>query len=176
MLTFMSESPTDAAAAARAVPAPSDTPRDETATPAQPGPGADWIVGNDGQRLYSRWQCPGHARGLVWYVLGPETGAAFPYPRLTQALLDRGFAVALMHARGTGFSPGVRGDIDDYQAFLGDYGCFRVEIERRFPGLPVFLLGHNAHVAAVRRLRGAPARPTVGPRRRYEQPAVGGVL
>lgn len=119
----------------------------ETAAPLQPGPGADWIVGDDGQRLYSRWQRPVHPRGLVWYVLGPESGAAFPYPRLTQTLLDAGFVVTLMHARGTGFSPGVRGDIKNDQALLGDYRRFRVEIDRRYPGVPVFLVGHSAGAA-----------------------------
>lgn len=139
-----------------------DVPPDEAATRAQPGPGGDWIVGDDGQRLYSHWQCPAHARGLVWYVLGPETGAAFPYPRLTQALVDSGFAVTLMHARGTGFSPGVRGDIDDYQAFLGDYACFRAEVERRCPGLPVFLLGHSAGAALAAHVAATGARPVAG--------------
>jgi acylglycerol lipase len=130
-------------------------PRGEAAAPLQPDPGADWVVGDDGQRLYSRWQRPVDPHGVVWYVLGPECGAAFPYPRLTQALLDAGFVVTLMHARGTGYSPGARGDIRDYQAFLEDYRRFRAEIERRFPGLPVFLLGQSvgatlaAHVAAT---------------------------
>lgn len=118
-------------------------------SPLQNDTGADWIVGDDGQRLYSRWQYPAHPRGLVWYVLGAESGAAFPYPRLTQVLLDAGFVVTLMHARGTGCSPGVRGDIKDYQAWLGDYRRFRVEIERRYPGVPVFLMGHSAGAAVA---------------------------
>jgi alpha-beta hydrolase superfamily lysophospholipase len=146
----------------------------EPPAPLQPGPGADWVVGDDGQRLYSRWQRPVHPRGLAWYVLGPESGAAFPYPRLTQTLLDAGFVVTLMHARGTGFSPGVRGDIKNDQALLGDYRRFRVEINRRYPGVPVFLVGHSAGaaMAAVRGLRGEPAASPVGTRRRHEQPAV----
>lgn len=124
-------------------------PHGETAALGQPGPGADWIVDDHGRRLYSRWQRPAHPRGLVWYVLGPECGGAFPYPRLTQALLEAGFVVTLMHARGTGFSPGVRGDIQDGQALLGDYRCFRVEIESRYPGVPVFLVGHSAGAAVA---------------------------
>lgn len=133
-------------------------PRGEMTAPLQPGPGADWIVGDDGQRLYSRWLQPVHSRGVVWYVLGPECGAALPYPRLTQALLDAGFVVTLVHGRGTGYSPGVRGDVADYPLFLRDYRRFRAEIAGRFPGLPVFLLGHSvgaalaAHVAATEAL------------------------
>jgi len=119
------------------------------AAPLQPGPGADWIVGDDGQRLYSRWLRPVHPRGLVWYVLGLESGAAFPYPRLTQTLLDAGFVVTLMHACGTGYSPGVRGDTKGDQALLGDYRRFRVEIDRRYPGVPVFLVGHSAGAAVA---------------------------
>ena len=135
----------------------------ETAAPLQPGPGADWIVGDDGQRLYSRWQRPVHPRGLVWYVLGPESGAAFPYPRLTQALLDGGFVVTLMHARGTGYSPGVRGDIKDDQAWLRDYRRFRVEIDRRYPGVPVFLVGHSAGAAVAAEATARNALAIAGP-------------
>jgi acylglycerol lipase len=130
-------------------PADVGMPRNETAVRLQPGPGADWIAGDDGQRLYSRWLRPLDPRGLVWYVLGPECGAAVPYPRLTQALLDGGFVVTLMHARGTGHSPGVRGDITDDRAWLGDYRRFGIEIERRFPGLPVFLVGHSVGAAVA---------------------------
>lgn len=119
-----------------------------TTLPLQPEPGADWIV-DDGHRVYSRWLCPVHPRGLVWYVLGPECSASFPYPRLTQALLDAGFVVTLMHARGTGYSPGVRGDVEDDNALLQDYHRFRVEISRRYPDLPVFLLGHSAGAAVA---------------------------
>lgn len=124
-------------------------PRSETTALPLPGPGTDWIVGDEGQPLYSRWLRPVHPRGLVWYVLGPECGAAVPYPRLTQALLDAGFVVTLVHARGTGYSPGVRGDITDAHAWLGDSRRFCVESARRFPGVPVFLVGHSAGAAVA---------------------------
>lgn len=108
---------------------------------------ADWLTCADGQRLFCWWLCPPHPHGVVWYVLGLEDGAAPPYPRLSKALLAAGFAVALVHPRGSGLSPGRRGDVDDLGRLLGDCRCFRADIDRRFPDVPVFLVGHSAGAA-----------------------------
>lgn len=137
-------------------------PLDGLAVLAGAPPDVDWVVGQDGQRLHARWLCPQHPRAIVWYVLGPEAGAAVPYPRLTQALLDNGLAVTLMHPRGTGFSPGRRGDVEDFQAFLSDYASFRNEIERRCQALPVFLLGHSAGAAFAAHVAATTGLPIAG--------------
>ena len=141
--------------------APVSHPR-ETSPPVEPGPGADWIACEDGQRLYSRWQYPAHMRGIVWYVLGPEGGTREPYPRFTQALLAAGFAVTLFHPRGTGYSSGLRGDIDDYETFLSDYRRFRAELDRRAPGVPLFLVGHSAGAAFAAELAAATVPTAAG--------------
>lgn len=118
------------------------------------------MTGDDGQRLYSWWRRPPRVRGVVWYVLGPEAGAQAPYPRFTAALCDAGFAVALVHPRGTGCSPGRRGDVDDVGVLLRDCHGFRAEIERRLPAVPLFLLGHSAGAAFAAELA-ATATPRV---------------
>ncbi len=75
--------------------------------------------------------------------------------RFTRALRQAGFATAILHPRGTGYSSGLRGDIEDYALFLGDYKEFLRRLGERFAGRPVFLLGHSAgaafalHVAAT---------------------------
>ena len=122
-------------------------PGGPASSPIDPASRAEWLTCADGQRLFCWWLCPAHPRGVVWYVLGLEGGDAPPYPRLSKALLDAGFAVALVHPRGTGHSPGRRGDVDDLGRLLGDCRCFRAEIDHRFPDVPVFLVGHSAGAA-----------------------------
>jgi hypothetical protein len=67
-------------------------------------------------------------------VLGPEIGANEPYPKFTAALHTSGIATVVLHPRGTGFSDGVRGDIDDYGLFLADLQLGLEQAQKVFPG------------------------------------------
>ncbi|MDP1915498.1 MAG: alpha/beta fold hydrolase [Myxococcales bacterium] len=125
--------------------------------PSQPGADAEWIAARDGQRLFSTWQRPAEVRGVVWYVVGPECGSAALYPQLTRALLSQGYVVTTFHPRGSGFSPGERGDVDA-DAFLDDFRAFHDEISRQYPSLPLVLLGHSAGAAFALEL-GARTKP-----------------
>lgn len=113
--------------------------------PLDPPPAAQFLSGAGGVRLYSEVQGEG-PRGVVWFVMGPEITTAPPYPKLSAALHQAGFATAVLHARGTGFSDGPRGDLDDYALFLGDLRQYRQVLSARFPGR-VFLFGHSAGAA-----------------------------
>jgi alpha-beta hydrolase superfamily lysophospholipase len=119
-----------------------------------PPASAVYIPGAGGARLYTMIEGDPEPRGVVWYVLGPEIGSGPLYPGFTRALHQAGFATAILHPRGAGYSSGVRGDIEDYALFLGDYQAFLVRLRERFAGRPLFLLGHSAgaafalHVAA----------------------------
>ena len=92
----------------------------------------------------------------MWYVLGAEVTSQPPYPRLSEALHAAGFATAVLHARGTGYSDGLRGDTDDYTAVLGDYRMFLTQLAARFPGR-VFLVGHSLGGALALELSGSSA-------------------
>ncbi|MCA9684180.1 MAG: hypothetical protein KC457_18435, partial [Myxococcales bacterium] len=73
----------------------------------------------DGLELYLWLREPATApRGVIDLVLGPEIGSAEPYPRLCAAALAAGYALAAVHPRGCGYSPGIRGDVDDYALIL----------------------------------------------------------
>lgn len=111
--------------------------------PLAPPADATFIEGADGVRLYLHVEGKG-PRGVVWFVLGPEITSRPPYPRLTAALHQAGFATAVLHPRGAGWSDGLRGDVDDYSKVLGDY---RVFLEVLGTARPVFLLGHSAGAA-----------------------------
>jgi alpha-beta hydrolase superfamily lysophospholipase len=113
--------------------------------PIDPPAKAEFISGAGDVRLYTELTGEG-PRGVVWLVLGAEIASAPPYPKLTAALHEAGFATAVVHARGTGFSDGPRGDLDDYSLFLGDLRQYREVLSARFPGR-VFLFGHSAGAA-----------------------------
>ncbi len=128
-----------------------------TMPPVAPPASAVYMAGAGGAHLYTSIEGAPEPRGVVWYVLGPEIASTPLYPGFTRALHQAGFATAIVHPRGTGYSSGVRGDIEDYALFLGDYQAFLLRLGERFAGRPLFLLGHSAgaafalHIAATSR-------------------------
>ncbi len=119
-----------------------------TRPPLPPPDDAEWLEGEGGVKLYTSTLLPdGEPTAVVSLVVGPEVAAGQPYPLLVAALRDAGFAVALLHPRGTGHSPGMRGDLDDFQLFLSDQRTGLAQLRARFAGRPIFLLGHSAGAA-----------------------------
>jgi alpha-beta hydrolase superfamily lysophospholipase len=134
-----------------------------TTPPVTPPPGATFLAapGAEPTRLFVQVDEPaGPARGVVWFVLGPETPAAPPDPSLSAALREAGFATAVLHARGTGFSDGLRGDLDDYQRFLGDFHFFRAHLAARYAR--VFLLGQSVGGALALEVAAQAEPPVAG--------------
>lgn len=121
-----------------------------SAPPLPPPAGGQFITGKGNVRLFTaidgepRDRAP---RGIVWYVLGPEISSAPLYPRFTSAIHEAGFATAVVHSRGTGYSDGLRGDSDEYTLFLGDARQALESLAARFPALPLFVFGHSAGAA-----------------------------
>lgn len=130
-----------------------------TSPPVAPPPSAEFLRGRDDVRLYTSIEGPG-TRGVVWFVLGPETPAQLPYARLTAALHETGFATAVVHARGTGFSDGLRGDIADYTLVLSDYRLFLEHLAPRFSR--IFLLGQSAGATLALEIAASPSAPLAG--------------
>jgi alpha-beta hydrolase superfamily lysophospholipase len=97
---------------------------------------------------------------VVWFVLGPETPGQPPYERLTAALHATGFATAVVHARGTGFSDGLRGDLDDYALFLSDHRLFLEHLTARFSR--IFLFGQSVGAALALEAAASPPAPLAG--------------
>ncbi|MFO0588126.1 MAG: alpha/beta fold hydrolase [Polyangiaceae bacterium] len=117
-----------------------------------PPASAVFMSGAGGEHLYTSIEGDSEPRGVVWYVLGPEIASTPLYPGFTRALHQAGFATAILHPRGTGYSSGVRGDIEDYALFLGDYQELLLRLGERFAGRPLFLLGHSAGAAFALRI------------------------
>lgn len=136
-----------------------------TRPPGAPPDDAQFVVSADDDdqavRLYTAVVEPnGPARGVVFFVLGAETPAAPPYPKFTAALREAGFATAVVHARGTGWSDGLRGDADDFSRVLGDYHFFLSVLLQRFPR--VFVMGQSAGGAFALEVAAKSPQPLAG--------------
>jgi alpha-beta hydrolase superfamily lysophospholipase len=134
-----------------------------TRPPLDPPAGAQWLYSADAVRLYSATTLPGaEPLGVVVFVLGPEIGAAPLYPALQAALREAGFATSVLHPRGTGWSDGLRGDLDDYALFLADQRLGLESARARFPSTPIFLLGHSVGAAFALELAAQTRGPLAG--------------
>jgi alpha-beta hydrolase superfamily lysophospholipase len=132
---------------------------DFSSPPVAPPLGAEFLSGRGGVRLYTSIEGLG-PRGVVWFLVGPETGGQAPYARFTVALHAAGLATAMIHARGTGFSDGLRGDIEDYALFLADYRLFHEHLATRFSR--IFVLGQSAGAALALEVAATAASPLAG--------------
>ena len=106
---------------------------------------ASWITGTGGVRLYTSVRSPRtEPAGVIYFVLGPEISSAELYPRFASAARAAGFVTAVLHPRGSGYSDGLRGDIDDYKLILDDLVQGLHQLRQRFAAKPIFLFGHSA--------------------------------
>lgn len=91
------------------------------------------------------WTPPGAVRGVVQIAHGMCEYAG-RYEPLARFLTGRGFAVSGNDHLGHGQSVAGReeyGYFQDWWDLVRDARALRLELERRFPGLPCFLLGHS---------------------------------
>lgn len=134
-----------------------------TEAPLEPPDGSEWIEGQGGVRLFASTVLPKtEPVGVVNIVVHPEIGRAPLYPKLVAALRDAGFAVPVAHPRGTGYSSGTRGDLDDFKLFLADHRQALAHVRARFFPKPVFLMCHSAGAAFALELAAKPDGPLAG--------------
>lgn len=134
-----------------------------TRPPGAPPAGAEWLQGRGGEQLFTATVLPaGEPVGVIFIVLGPEISAAPLYPVFAAALRDAGFATAVLHPRGTGYSSGLRGDLDDSELFLADQRQGLEHLRARFGPKPLFLLGHSAGAAFALELAATAGEPLAG--------------
>lgn len=130
-----------------------------THPPLPPPADAAFFSAADGTRLFVSIT-PASGASAVWFVSGSEAQAAPPDPTLAAALRARGFSTVVFHPRGTGFSDGLRGDADDYAAFLSDHHRFLAHLLGRFER--VFLIGQSAGCAFALEAAAQASRPLAG--------------
>ncbi len=151
-------------------PTPEDAARDSTVPIPPSGPRHGWRYASDGTRLYEAvYPSAGPRRGMVLYVAGITGLGGNEQPELVAALVGRGFELRFLHPRGTGYSDGARGDIEDLDRYLEDYREYARAVAPA--GTPVVIVGHSmGGVFALRVAAGLPQTAglvLVNPTHRY---------
>jgi len=125
---------------------------------AAPASHQTWLHASDGTRLFAKLHPTSSMKGWVWLLEGTGGATRDDDDDLIVALLTAGFGVAQFHPRGSGFSEGPRGDVDDFQKIHDDFDLFAHFLDDAAAGAPVFLLGQSAGGAlALDVMRRAPA-------------------
>ena len=65
------------------------------------------------------------------------------YDHVAAALTEAGYAMLGFDLCGHGKSGGPRGHTTSYDALMDDIAAFSVQVDKRYPGLPIFLYGHS---------------------------------
>lgn len=109
-------------------------------TPAEPI--GDWFIASDGRAIFHRRLVPAAPRAilLLQHGVSEHTGR---YGHVMRHMADRGFAVFAQDHRGHGRTARTLGDVESFDATLGDLAVLHRNALHHHPGLPVFLLGHS---------------------------------
>lgn len=102
----------------------------------------------DGLNIHAQdWKPDGSIRGAVALVhgLGEHAGR---YQHVAQALNQAGYAMTGFDLPGHGRSGGTRGHAS-YDGIVTDIDRLLAEVQKRYPGVPVFLYGHSLGGALV---------------------------
>ncbi|XP_032267945.1 monoglyceride lipase isoform X1 [Phoca vitulina] len=101
------------------------------------------LVNADGQYLFCRyWKPTGTPKALIFvsHGAGEHCGR---YDELAQMLVGLGLLVFAHDHVGHGQSEGDRMVVSDFQVFIRDVLQHVDTMQKNYPGLPVFLLGHS---------------------------------
>jgi acylglycerol lipase len=104
---------------------------------------------SDGVELFEQhWLPEGRATGVVLLVHGYAEHSE-RYVHVAQFLTDRGYAFEAYDLRGHGQSEGSRVFVRSVDEHLADLQNVLSRVRERYPGLPLFLLGHSMGGAIV---------------------------
>ncbi len=101
------------------------------------------FTGNGGMELYYQTWSPETQPRAVLAIVHGFGEHSDRFMNLVTPLIEHGFAVASYDQRGNGRSPGQRGHINRFSEYREDLACFLAEVNKMWPGLPLFLYGHS---------------------------------
>jgi alpha-beta hydrolase superfamily lysophospholipase len=104
---------------------------------------------SDGVDLFEQHWTPAGASSAVVLIVHGYAEHSGRYEHVAKFLTDRGYAVEAYDLRGHGHSAGIRVFIRSVDEHLSDLQNVLSRVLDRFPGLPVFLLGHSMGGAIV---------------------------
>ncbi|NLY91761.1 MAG: alpha/beta hydrolase [Firmicutes bacterium] len=101
-----------------------------------------YFVARDGIKIYyQELKAKGTAKGTVVFLQGINGGGS--RTAVNDALAENGFGSVIVHQRGTGYSEGVKGDLESFDIVETDYQELLDLLKKKEPGLPLFILGHS---------------------------------
>lgn len=106
---------------------------------------------SDGTKIFVHTRLPEGNVSATIYVLSGITGINHNSEKdIIESLGDRENRVVVIHPRGTGYSEGKRGDIEDFSKFLDDYSEIinNDVISGKYSG-KMILFGHSMSTAVV---------------------------
>jgi len=101
------------------------------------------FIGSGDRPIYYQCWEPGVLPRAVLLVAHGAGEHSARYQPLVRFFTEYNFAVAALDHNGHGHSAGVPGHVDAFDDYLYDFAVFHREIASRFPGIPMFLLGHS---------------------------------
>lgn len=101
-----------------------------------------YFVARDGIKIYyQELKAEGTTKGTVVFFQGINGGGS--RTALNDTLAENGFASVIVHQRGTGYSEGVKGDLESFDIVEADYQELLDLLKKKKPDLPLFILGHS---------------------------------
>lgn len=103
-----------------------------------------YFIAVDNERIY--WQIwsgkEEEPRGIVLLMHGYGEHSS-RYDHVATALVRAGYDVMAIDARGHGKSTGQRGFVERFSRYVDDLSEMKRRARDRWPGLPIFILGHS---------------------------------
>ena len=97
----------------------------------------------DGTKFFVQgWEPDAKPKAVVCLVHGHGEHVG-RYAHVGDAFSKAGYALVGYDERGHGKTTGARGHVPSYDAMMDDISDFLAMMEKRYPGLPVFLYGHS---------------------------------
>lgn len=102
----------------------------------------DWFITADERTVFYRSIVPAEPRAILILNHGVSEHSG-RYAHVMRFFAERGIAVFAEDHRGHGRTARTLGDVESFDAILGDLAVLHRNALQRLPGLPVFLLGHS---------------------------------
>lgn len=103
----------------------------------------DRFTGAGGRSIYFQCWEPENAPAAVLLVAHGAGEHSARYQHLAQYFTGHNYVVGALDHNGHGYSEGIPGHVDSFEDYVHDLVIFHRQLAARFPGLPMFLLGHS---------------------------------
>ncbi len=103
----------------------------------------DRYTGSGGRSIYFQCWEPEIAPAAVLLVAHGAGEHSARYQHLAQYFTGHNYAVGALDHNGHGYSEGIPGHLNSFEDYLHDVAILHRKLAARFPGVPMFFLGHS---------------------------------